>query len=228
MADPTKQTDAPEQPESKPSGSPERPSRLPQLLVVLTIVTIGGLVALKASHNAKTEEGPTEAEQAIVELEEQAREEQQSQIDEVEEQAPDVGEQAPDFTVEGEDGEIKLSDYEGKPVVVEFIATWCPHCANMAPRFAEVMGNRDDVEYLTVGVAGEPLKKVLKWHKTALGKPMPGQPAIDKSGEAREAYGVTGTPTTAFISADGELVDLVAGEMDVSELARKVDKLANS
>ena len=45
-----------------------------------------------------------------------------------------IGDPAPDFTLPGIDGKTyKLNEQKGKVVVLEFIATWCPHCQNDAP-----------------------------------------------------------------------------------------------
>jgi peroxiredoxin len=55
---------------------------------------------------------------------------------------------APDFSLQGVDGQTySLSSFKGKPVVLEFMATWCPHCQNDAP-----MMNQLDATYKPKGV----------------------------------------------------------------------------
>ncbi len=205
-----------------------------RLRAVMATALAFGLIALLAiARSDAPEDGgalsPAEQIAAAEALaEQQAAEEQETS--ELENPPADgevavVGAKAPDFRVIGEDSVVRLSDYRGSPVVVEFIATWCPHCQQMAPRFAAVMEANPQVAYLTVGVAGEPLEKVLEWHDELLATPMPGKAAADTKGEARRAYAVQGTPTTAFITASGELEDLIAGELSEQELAERVGDL---
>lgn len=149
------------------------------------------------------------------------------QSDEVKLQA---GDQAPDFALKGvrADGtkdEISLSDYAGKPLVIEFIATWCPHCRAMAPRFADVMNQNPDVGYLVIGSADEPKKKVREWHESFLSAPMPGDLAYDNDLQTLRAYGGVGYPTIAFINSEGEIVSVISGEITEEDLQDKVESL---
>ena len=57
---------------------------------------------------------------------------------------------APDFTVLDYDGnEVKLSDYKGKPVVLNFWATWCFYCKEEMPDFNLAYEKYPDVEFYT-------------------------------------------------------------------------------
>lgn len=128
-----------------------------------------------------------------------------------------IGRPAPDFTATGDKGEISLADYRGRPLLVEFIATWCPHCRKMAPIFSSVV-REENFPYLVVGVAGEDLGRVANWHNNFLSTPMPGDYAVDEGNSAVQSYGIVGTPTTAVIDKNGRLLHLVSGEISAAAL----------
>jgi len=49
-----------------------------------------------------------------------------------------IGTQAPDFTIQDSDKTVTLSQYRGKPVVLNFWATWCPPCQEEVPSLVEL------------------------------------------------------------------------------------------
>ena len=66
-----------------------------------------------------------------------------------------VGTQAPDFTLQTATGEtVHLADYRGRTVLLEFFATWCPHCQAEAPHLARIHANLDPSRYAIVSVNG--------------------------------------------------------------------------
>ncbi len=130
---------------------------------------------------------------------------------------------APDFTVYDTDGNaVKLSDMKGKPVVVNFWASWCPPCKAELPDFEEtykkhgeevvfMMVNMTDGAQETVSVARSYLES------TDFTFPI----YFDTDLSAAYTYGVTSIPMTLFINADGEFVTYARGQID-SEILEKV------
>ena len=60
---------------------------------------------------------------------------------------------APDFTVFDKDGnQVQLSSFFGKPIVLNFWASWCPPCKEEMPDFETAYQNYDDVQFLMVNM----------------------------------------------------------------------------
>src|SRR5688572_15872637 len=74
-----------------------------------------------------------------------------------------LGKEAPEIKADGwlnsEKG-VKLADLRGKPVVVEFWATWCPPCRKSIPHLAELYKKHKDAGLVIVGLTDEPKDKV--------------------------------------------------------------------
>ncbi|WP_240419459.1 redoxin domain-containing protein [Paenibacillus periandrae] len=121
------------------------------------------------------------------------------------------GDPAPDFTSITLDGaSIKLSDYRGKGVLLNFWASWCTPCVEEMPRMNKAYRlNTSNVEIIAVNV-GES-RGTAREFLTTLGIDFPVW--LDPSGEAAQSYKVTGLPATFLIDKQGRLVKAVAGEL---------------
>lgn len=142
----------------------------------------------------------------------------------LEEGRPDVGSPAPDFAladVRDEDSMRKLSDYEGKVVVLNWYATWCAPCVEEIPLFERAQDTLgDDVVFLLVNL--EETRERAEGMLDELGATMPA--VLDREGSVAERYRVTGMPTTYFIDREGIVVSVSSGGMGEdalhTELAR--------
>lgn len=121
------------------------------------------------------------------------------------------GEKAPDFKVTDANGkEIKLSDYIGKPVLLNFWASWCPPCKAEMPDFeAAYKEYGEDVVFLIVNLTDGIYETIgtAKKYISDMGYTFP--IVFDTSSEAANAYSVTGIPNTYFIDKDGYIVKYV-------------------
>lgn len=136
------------------------------------------------------------------------------------EEVEDAGPLAPDFTVLDEDGaEVKLSDFLGTPVVLNFWASWCPPCKSEMPEFDKVFQElRDDVAFIMVDLADGQRETVEsgKQHVSAQGYSFPVY--FDVYGEAAYNYGISSIPTTVFIDKDGYVVTGAIGAINEQTL----------
>lgn len=126
---------------------------------------------------------------------------------------------APDFTVQSfADGrEVKLSDYRGKIIVLDFWASWCGPCKVSMPHNQEVAAAYKDQDVVVFAVCvWDDRAKAEAWLK----ENQPNYPdlhwAFDPAGRsddnpARKLYGVGGIPAQFIIGRDGRMVDMIVG-----------------
>lgn len=79
-----------------------------------------------------------------------------------------VGTKAPGFTLKTPQGQsVSLSDFRGKAVLLEFFATWCPHCDAEAPHLKKLFASLPKAKYAWVGVNadGEDAASVYAYHR---------------------------------------------------------------
>lgn len=132
---------------------------------------------------------------------------------------------APDFELNDLDGnKVKLSDFRGKIVLLNFWAVWCKYCIEEMPdlnRLNTELG--EDAVILAVNVQ-EPYETINGYISKA-GIDL--KVLLDKDGSIANAYGVEGYPTTFFINEDGSLYTYIPGAADydtfrtVLDMARK-------
>lgn len=127
---------------------------------------------------------------------------------------------AVDFSVIDMNGnQVNLSDFFGKPIVVNFWTTWCSSCRTEMPAFEELYQiYGDDVVFLMVNLTDgvQDTQGSVKRFVDEAGYTFPVYCDITYS--AAKAYGIYSIPETLFINADGEIADRYIGAMNESTL----------
>jgi thiol-disulfide isomerase/thioredoxin len=115
-----------------------------------------------------------------------------------------------------------LGDYAGRPLVVNFFASWCEPCKRELPAFVEVHGRRGaEVAFLGVNV-NDPADEGLAMAE-AYG--LAYDVVRDPAQELVRAVGGTRMPLTLFVTPDGRVLEAHDGELDASELEAGIDDL---
>jgi thiol-disulfide isomerase/thioredoxin len=129
----------------------------------------------------------------------------------------------PAITLQQLDGrETPLPSFEGKPVVVNLWATWCPPCLREMPVLMRGQREHTDVHYVFVN-QGETAAQV-QAYLTRHGLPLQHM-LLDPKGKVAAAYGASAYPTTVFIDARGRLVERRMGELTWATLMQKVQAI---
>jgi cytochrome c biogenesis protein CcmG/thiol:disulfide interchange protein DsbE len=142
--------------------------------------------------------------------------------------APRVGQVAPDFTVKDIDGNLhKLSDFRGRPVWINFWASWCPPCRAENPDIQAVYDANRDAGLVVLGIAIGENDSTVKDYAGRAG--LTYTIGLDGGTDIAAAYRIVGIPTHFFIDKDGILRDWRIGSLSKETMATKAaDIMASS
>lgn len=110
-----------------------------------------------------------------------------------------VGEQLPKVTLNYVG---KTPDIKGKPMLLEFWATWCPPCRKSIPHLNEIYAKFKDRGLAVVGVTDESEMVIRKFEKEV---PMDYPVATDTGGRLGEKLGVSSIPTAFLVDKEGKI-----------------------
>jgi peroxiredoxin len=120
------------------------------------------------------------------------------------------GSLAPDFEVSTTDGRrVRLSDFRGRPVVINFFALWCTSCLTEMPEIKAIQEERGLDSFAVLAInAGETRERALEFVDFL---DAPFTYGLDTSLLISDAYRVYGLPATVFIDSDGVIQMTYAG-----------------
>ena len=140
-----------------------------------------------------------------------------------------VGETPPDFSLKDLNGKTwTVSELKGKPVVLNFWATWCAPCKFEMPALESIYQKYKDkgLVILAVDIKTDNGEAAVRKYQQEMGMSFP--IVMDTTGETENNYRVRAYPTSFFIGKDGKLREVKRGAfMSADQIAASVDKIVN-
>ncbi|NLB81220.1 MAG: TlpA family protein disulfide reductase [Clostridiaceae bacterium] len=122
--------------------------------------------------------------------------------------------------------QVKLSEKFGKPIILNFWASWCPPCKNEFPHFQKAYNRyKDKINFFMVDLVDgqretiEKGKLFVREHKYTM--PI----YFDTTNQAAKAYRITSIPMTYFIDKEGNIVNLFQGQISEEKLLQVIENL---
>lgn len=131
------------------------------------------------------------------------------------------------FTVtDWEGNEVQLSDMKGKPVILNFWASWCPPCKAEMPDFEDAYKEHgEDIVFMMINLTDGNRETVEK-AKAHIGKEGYTFPVyFDTKSDVAYSFNVSSIPATYLIDENGNVVGHAAGMIDSNALAQAIDIL---
>ena len=130
----------------------------------------------------------------------------------------------PDFTVLDRDGNpVKLSDLRGKPVILNFWASWCGPCQSEMPDFQKAYETYgDDVHFMIVNVTDGSRETVETARAYVDGQGYTFPIYFDTTLEAAILYGASAIPLSVFMDAEGRCVAHASGALSAATLQKGI------
>ena len=136
------------------------------------------------------------------------------------------GDMAPDFKLLSLDKkEVKLSDFVGKKVILNFWATWCPPCRVEMPHMEKVYKNdRDNVVVLSVNLTQtEKSESDVRAFVEDFGLTFP--VVMDTKGDVSSTYQISAYPTSYFIDSQGIIREIFKGAINDVIMEKALSKI---
>jgi cytochrome c biogenesis protein CcmG/thiol:disulfide interchange protein DsbE len=137
--------------------------------------------------------------------------------------SPLIGRTSPAFALRevGTGRTVDVAQFRGKPVVINFWATWCGPCWEEHPVLVAGARKHSDVQFL--GVVFQDTEDKILGFLEQRGTSYP--TVVDDRGKTAIAYGVAGVPETFFLDANGVIVAKYSGPLNPGDLEQELRKV---
>jgi peroxiredoxin len=137
----------------------------------------------------------------------------------------EVGSAAPDFVLPAldGDGEVRLADFRGQPVIVNFWASWCHPCREEFPLLKQALRDHRRERLAVIGVTYQDIAGDSRDFVEQMAATWP--QGIDDGGGVAKAFGVRAIPQTFFVRPDGTIAARVFGITSQAALDEPLGKL---
>jgi thiol-disulfide isomerase/thioredoxin len=135
---------------------------------------------------------------------------------------------APDFMVYDADGnEVNLSDFFGRPIVLNFWASWCPPCKGELPDFNNAYINeKDKAVFFMVDLVDGQRETQQSGQSYIANQGYELEVYFDTEQQAAVTYGISSIPTTILIDSDSNIVKTYIGAIDEDTLKEAIALIA--
>jgi peroxiredoxin len=124
--------------------------------------------------------------------------------------APDIGARAIAFELKSLDGKpVSLANFHGKPLMMNFFASWCDPCREEMPLINELATKAGKDGYSVLGIAVEDSRAAITQYAQEAKLVFP--IVLDLNSTVKRAYRIFGPPATFFIDGQGTIRDVVIG-----------------
>jgi thiol-disulfide isomerase/thioredoxin len=138
-----------------------------------------------------------------------------------------LGQPRPEFAMKDLDGELRnIKEWDGKVVLVNFWATWCPPCLKEMPYFVELQKEYGEKGFQIIGIAIDD-ENDARTFANDMGINYPIMAGEIETIELSQRYGnhIGGLPYTVVINRKGEITDTIMGELDKIRAEKILKKL---
>ncbi|MBI2355874.1 MAG: TlpA family protein disulfide reductase [Candidatus Doudnabacteria bacterium] len=140
-------------------------------------------------------------------------------------QGTSLGNKVPDFAVADYDGKaVKLSDFAGKPVFVNFWASWCPFCVEEMPLMAKIQQEFGD-KYVTLAINRAERLTTAKEYSDRVGVTGKMILVLDDDDSVYRNFGYFAMPVSIFIDKNGVIRSVKQGPLQEEELRNKINEI---
>lgn len=138
---------------------------------------------------------------------------------------PEAGSPAPDFELpDVDDTIVRLSDYRGRPVILNFWATWCAPCRLEMPELERAQAEFGPDGPVVLTINQEESAEQVDAFFTEVGLTLPA--LLDSNGDVGAAYGAFFLPTTVIVGPDGIVAAVHRGLIDRDKLDGYLSQIA--